>query len=88
MQKNKNDIIKRYQKLPANMKIIIQLLAIQIYELTQKKILSCLLSLKINADNRMPFTQNTLRLQINKLEALKLMIKKPGGIICVEPVQS
>ena len=88
MQKNKNDIIKYYQKLPANMKIIIQLLAIQIYELTQKDILSCLFHLKINDDNMMPFTQKTIRLQINKLEALKLIIRKPKGIICVEPVQS
>lgn len=84
LTKKKSDIIRQYLKLPDNMKIIIQLLAIQVSPIIQKNILLCLTNLGIKDDNNKPLVIKTFRILLSELENKKLIIKKISGIICVD----
>jgi len=88
MEKKNNKIVRCYRQLPTVLKTMVQILAIQVYELRQKDMICCLNSMGYRDEENKPFVQKTLQPLVTELEKQGLLIKKPNGITCPESLRS
>ncbi|MEA1969061.1 MAG: DEAD/DEAH box helicase [Thermodesulfobacteriota bacterium] len=73
-----------YEQLRPVLKTVIQILAVQVFELRQKGIIYSLNSLGFRDDNDMPFVQSTFQPLLKELENQGFIIKNPNGVTCPE----
>ena len=88
MKEENNDLVMAYHKFSPLLKAIVQILAVQKFELRQKNLIFCLNSLGVMDENNMPFVPKTIQPILKELEKPGLIIKNSQGITCPESLWS
>ncbi|SDU41455.1 DEAD/DEAH box helicase [Desulfobacula phenolica] len=83
-----NELVMAYRLLSPVLKTMVRILAVQVFEFRQKDMIYCLNTMEFTDEYSKPFVQKTIQPLVKELESQGLIIKKPKGLTCSEPVWS
>jgi superfamily II DNA or RNA helicase len=84
MTEKNNDLVIAYRRLSPFLKIIIQIFAVQKFDLRQKNLIICLNFLGFRDEDNKPFVPRTIQPILTELEKKGIINKSPQGITCPE----
>jgi superfamily II DNA or RNA helicase len=88
MKKKNHKVAECFQRLSPVLKTMVHILGIQVSELMQKDMITCLNVLGLRDEKKMPFVLKTIQPLVKELEQQGLVIKKPKGRVCPETLRS